>query len=647
MAKKVKLNPFRIALQSIIFLLLAYLLVRPYIDKSYTADFEAYCPFGGLQAFSSFMVSNSLACSMTTTQIFMGFALIAAIVLVSKLFCSHLCPIGSFAEWLSRIGRKLKLNIDIKGWPDRLLRIVKYALLFLTFYFTVTSSELFCKTYDPYYAVFSGFSSDVVISYAAMALLIAIPGSFFIRQFWCKYFCPLGAVSNILSNSFIFAGILALYLLLVLVLKISINWIWLLAALTIAGVLLESFKIKVKGISLFKISRNTETCTNCKLCDKACPMALKVSTTEKVTDVDCHLCGDCVASCPEKNTLSLFAKNNKKNPTSAKKYQSHLWIPAAIVVLLVILGLSFSQRVHIPTISLKWGNENQVETAAIYEQDGLSSIKCFGSSMSFANHMKEVPGVLGVETYVGNHSVRVWYDKSLMNAEDIKMAIFNPVKNIFSAPSNSIGHVAVFEAAIDHFFDPNDAGLLATRFMQNKGILGMKTKFGEPVHAIIYYDESAIKSEKIKSLIEDKKVEWSDENGEHLAKTDFVVARSSDPESYSLGQYLTEMYEDVSMTFNNYQDYPSEEIDTLRIPFQQGTEPGLEGMPWYLLSHLSNDRGVVSFKTLPTDDGMFLRIEFIKNLTSVSDITKSLNDDKLKVHLNDGTVQLIENPYSF
>lgn len=647
MARKVKLNPYRISLQGIIVLLLAYLLIRPLFDKSYLTDFEAYCPFGGLQAFSSFLVNNSLACSMTTTQIFMGFALLAAIILVSKLFCSYICPIGGFTEWLSRIGRKLKLNIDIKGWPDRALRLVKYSLLFLTFYFTVTSSELFCKTFDPYYAVFSGFSSDVVISYAAMALLIAIPGSFFIRQFWCKYFCPLGAISNIISHSYIFAGIIAVYVILVLVLKFSVSWLWLLGALTFAGVMLEIFKFKVKGISVFKITRNNETCTNCKLCDKVCPMALKISNSDKVADVDCHLCGDCVASCPEKNTLKLASVKTFKYKTKDIHSQNRLWIPAAIVVVLVITGLSFASKVHIPTISLMWGDKEQINDAGIFDLQGLTSIKCFGSSMSFANHMKEVPGIMGIETYVGNHSVRVWYDKAKLSADDIKMAIFSPVVSIFTALDNDIKEVSVCEFAIDHFFDPNDANFLGIRFRQNPGILGMKTKYGEPVHAVIFYDNTKIDPAKIKELIEAARVKWNDSNGEHEAKTEFKVAGFEKAVSYSVTQYLSEMYEPVGMTFNGYENYKADELDTLSFPFPQGSDPNLEGMPWYLLSHLSNNRGVVSFRTEPSEEGFIILIEVVKTMTSQVEVKDMLNSKELIVHLSDGTKEKIENPYHF
>ena len=38
-------------------------------------DVEAYCPFGGLQAFGTYLVNNSLACSMSMLQIMMGLVL--------------------------------------------------------------------------------------------------------------------------------------------------------------------------------------------------------------------------------------------------------------------------------------------------------------------------------------------------------------------------------------------------------------------------------------------------------------------------------------------------------------------------------------------------------------------------------------------
>ena len=49
-------------------------------------DVEAYCPFGGLQAFGTYLVNNSLACSMSMLQIMMGLVLAVGVILFSKLF---------------------------------------------------------------------------------------------------------------------------------------------------------------------------------------------------------------------------------------------------------------------------------------------------------------------------------------------------------------------------------------------------------------------------------------------------------------------------------------------------------------------------------------------------------------------------------
>ncbi|MDD2420010.1 MAG: 4Fe-4S ferredoxin, partial [Bacteroidales bacterium] len=40
-----------------------------------SADPEAYCPFGGIQTFATYLVAGSMACSMTATQIMMGVVL--------------------------------------------------------------------------------------------------------------------------------------------------------------------------------------------------------------------------------------------------------------------------------------------------------------------------------------------------------------------------------------------------------------------------------------------------------------------------------------------------------------------------------------------------------------------------------------------
>ena len=166
-------------------------------DKA--VDVEKYCPFGGLQAFGTYLVNNSLACSMSMLQIMMGLALAVGVILLSKLFCGYLCPLGTVGEAMGRIGKKLHVQVEIRSGSvaDRLLRVVKYVLLFTILYNTLSSSELFCKQLDPYYAVATGFKGEIVLWMSLTSLVLLLLGGFVVKMFWCKYICPLGAASNI------------------------------------------------------------------------------------------------------------------------------------------------------------------------------------------------------------------------------------------------------------------------------------------------------------------------------------------------------------------------------------------------------------------------------------------------------------------
>ena len=61
---------------------------------------------------------------------------------------------------------------------------------------TVTSSELFCKNLDPYYAVATGFKGEITLWMSLVTVGIVVLLGLVIDRFWCKYVCPLGAVSN-------------------------------------------------------------------------------------------------------------------------------------------------------------------------------------------------------------------------------------------------------------------------------------------------------------------------------------------------------------------------------------------------------------------------------------------------------------------
>lgn len=633
--KRNKTNYLRFSLQWGILLLLVYMLIRPLFDKQYLADFEAYCPFGGMQALGSFFKSNTLTCSMTTVQIALGITLLLGVVLLSKLFCSFICPIGTVTEWLGERARKLKMQVTLKGWPDRLLRLVKYALLFVTFYFSVTSSELFCKKFDPYYAAVTGFSSDVVWYYAVPALILTILGSFFIRQFWCKYLCPLGAITNLAVYALPIAALTLIWVLLNAAFRLDISWVWLLGAACALGFLLEATTLKFLIFPPLRVTRHPDICTNCRICDKKCPMGLDVSTVDKVNNIDCHLCTDCIVKCPEKGALSI-----NKRPLK--------WLPFAATILLIALSIWIGTRYELPTISERYTDAATLKNAATFEMSGLKNIKCFGSSRSFANQMKDVPGVLGVETYVKHFKVVLYYDAAVTNPQKLKEAIFNPVAEFMSKPPATLARISSVTLGVDRCFDPNDQYLLADMMRLHPGIFAMETSFGEPVKAVFYFDSTLTNPEKIMAWIGQKSVVFGEGDDQVEVEIDFIVNKKGMSVSGITKQdFFSRFFEPSDIPFNKFETYNSSDIKLLCLPFADAVNPEMQQWIPFLISHLSNDDGIIRFQTVFTTTDPEMRIWFVPRLTNPEKIRKLMTEPEFLVHYPDKSVKKVKNPFTF
>jgi polyferredoxin len=630
-----RINYYRLTLQWVIVALLGYMVIRLFVDKSYTPDFEAYCPFGGMQALGSYLNTNSLACAMSTTQIFMGIALVIGVLLLSKLFCSYICPIGTFTEWLGRVGDRFKLRFTINGVADKLLRSLKYALLFITFYFTVSSSELFCKQYDPYYAIFSGFDGDVTLLYAAIAILITVLGSFFIRQFWCKYLCPLGAAANIFAFAPVFLVLTLAYWLIVSVIGWPLHWAWYLGAVCVAGLLLEVSRRQGLYFPLMKITRDEDICTNCLICDKVCPYAIKVSEVKTVKHIDCHMCVDCVVKCPEKGALTINRKPLR-------------WLPAASVVILVAAGIFIAAQWELPTIDMRWGSEGQFENAEVYQQSGLKSVKCFGSSRAFAGQMEKVEGVLGVQTFVKGFRVKIFYDPDVVDELGIRKGIFNPVSWVLVEPPVGLNELSVVDVGIDRFFDTRDAFLVGEMLKQNPGVFGMETYFGEPVHAKIYFDPDLANPAEIKVLIEAGSITYGEGDQKVTERTPFKV-EYIEPELATIDtrEYLQKTFKPFNRSTGDYDNYEESAISMYERPFPEAIRQDKQRWFIFLFSHLTADDGIVRMSVQWADDAPKLSIYYVNEITNTESIHKMLVQENLTVHYADGSTRDFPNPYAF
>lgn len=623
MRKKNNRNLPRLLIQYSVIVLLLLFAARSLIQKEYIPDFEAYCPFGGLQSLSSYLLNDSLACSMTTVQIAMGIMLIIGIILFSKLFCSFFCPIGTISERLSSIGEKFKISIKVNRLTDRLFRSIKYILLFITFYFTLASNELFCKKFDPYYAVASNFSSDVVLIYALAAILLVFAGSLIVRLFWCKYICPLGALSNIIRFTWFLAALILIYIILIKA-GIQLSFIWPLSAACIGGYALELWGEKLNYFPVAKIYRNENSCTSCKLCSRKCPQKIDVANLKVVDDIDCNLCGDCVEVCPEKDTLLINRKSKMK------------WLPPVAVVALFILGLILSSNWELPTIDQRWGSPEAMKKAAEFTKSGILSVKCYGSSMAFAAKMKNVNGVLGVATYVGSHKVKIYYDAAILNDSLLQAELFVPGKIAIRSPGAEVVEVKMAALLLDNFFDPMDFDKLSMLLNEKTDALGIESEFSCPVTVRIYFPANSVINEpKLREIVETRKIEVkSDESPITLNMAYKVVGRIAF-KSIDVKAYRLRMFEPLHRTFNWKTEYRESMLDTLTVPVD--TVQYDSGLLPYFVSHLSNDDGVVGFHTaMDSMNAIFFKVIYLDTLTNSSNIINAMHCDTLIVNYEGG-----------
>lgn len=605
-----------------------------YFNLHYTPDFEAYCPFGGLQALGSYLLNNSLACTMTSTQIVMGVLFIVGVFLFSKLFCSYICPIGTVSEWLGSIGDKLKIRYTIKGIADKLLRALKYVLLFLTVYFTLGSNELFCKEYDPFYALASGFGTDVVVLYAVIAIGIVVLGSVFIRLFWCKYLCPLGALSNIFKFMGFFLAVLLVYLGLLWA-GVEISYVWPLAVASGGGYLIELLGMRSRLFPVAVITRNVNTCTNCQLCSIECPQGIDVASVETVKHVDCNLCGDCVSACPEKDTIQINKRTYLK------------WLPPVAVVVLFILGLLLESVWEIPTIEQKWAPKEKMDHAAIFSRAGLKNIKCYGSSMAFANKMRRVKGVYGVATYVGDHKVKIFYDPDLLTQEELEKKLFTPSKAPLRPLAKGVTEVTEVTVLLDNFFDTYDFNYLARLLQQKTKAVGLLSEYACPVIVKIYFPGGTdINDKELTRILESKSLAWESGGKSHEVLLNYKVAGKIEKKTIPRGAYISLMFSPYKASFNDYGQYDSSVVKVFVIPL--GKNAGLRKRFPYLVSHLSNDPGIIKFETaLDSNYRQVLEISFVDSLTNPQEIVNLLNSDTLRFTYSSGKTGKARNFFHF
>lgn len=255
-----------IVLGIVLFLTISHL--RFGIEKA--APIDAYCPFGAVEGFFTYVTTGQyLQRIYTSSFILMGIVILLTLIF-GRVFCSFLCPLGAIQEWIRAFGRKIGIRkeLELPICIDKYARYLKYFVLAVIVYFSYKMGDLVFRAYDPYNALMHlGEEFDEKIAgYSILAVVLV--SALFSKNWWCRYFCPLGAALAI-----------------------------------------------IRKISPFKIKRIESSCISCGKCDKVCPAGLNVASVKEVNSADCISCLGCVKNCPNSSLkATTFGKRiPKKN----------------------------------------------------------------------------------------------------------------------------------------------------------------------------------------------------------------------------------------------------------------------------------------------------------------------------------------------
>ena len=570
------------------------------------ANPEAYCPMGGLQALTTFFVRGSLPCSMSMVQIVMGIVLAAAVVLFSKLFCGYLCPLGTVQDLLMKLRNTIGWRgIVVKNGTvaDKVLRVIKYVLLFWIFYSTATASELFCKNLDPYYAVATGFKGEITLWMSLISVAAVILCGFMVNMFWCKYLCPLGAISNSLKF-WVWIVVLAAAYYLLGTIGVNVPWWALLAAFCVVGYLLEILCGKPR-LQVLHIMKNDSKCTHCGLCTKACPYGIDVAGCRAgaVKAVDCTLCGECTAVCPVDAIHTGVCVKGGRNVLN-------VLAPAVIALVLMGIGLWAGGKYELPTINVTWGIEQTLEDGTVkqlvdpsslktLEMEGLRSVKCYGSSMAFKAKLEKIRGVHGVKTFVSHHRAVITYDPAATTPEIIQESVFTPSKFRVNTPDMAtVDSIKVVTIRTENMYDKLDLNYLGLQMrLTDKKIYGLESEFACPLIVRVYMDASETADKAwFKKIVNMKELEMPVHGGgTKITPVNFKFVDLEDGESYiSTESFIRKMFTPFKAQFSSrVEEFAGKPQFVYEIPDANYEKPIiLRNLP-FVSNHLSKNDGII------------------------------------------------------
>ncbi len=267
------MQPLRMLIQYVFFGYMAWLSidfyrfvekVRSGVDGVKPTGIEGFLPISGLLGATSW-AKNGVLNTIHPAAVVLFLTIVTLSLLLRRAFCSWICPVATLSEFLWKIGfRVTKRKVPVSRMIDVPLRCVKYLLLVLFLWLivgTMSPSALVDFIQSDYHKI-----ADVrlmnfflhISPFTSALLLILVVVSTVLRNPFCRYLCPYGALLGLVSL-----------------------------------------------LSPLRVTRHPDRCISCGGCSQACPSHIDVMHAVTVNDPECIGCWRCVSHCRYNSSLTM------------------------------------------------------------------------------------------------------------------------------------------------------------------------------------------------------------------------------------------------------------------------------------------------------------------------------------------------------
>ena len=270
------MQPLRIAVQWGYLLFMLYLGVQFFRFVSYCRSggatpfvprpegVEGFLPISALVSLKDWVMAGEIN-PVHPAGLVIFLTIVAVSLLLKRSFCSWICPVGTLSEFLWKRGFVLfKRNYRPPRWLDIGLRGIKYlglAFFLYAIFWQMDAAGVAAFIHSDYNKTADVRMLDFFLhlsSFALGVILFLALLSFPVRNPFCRFLCPYGALVGLVAT-----------------------------------------------LSPVKVSRDGELCVSCGVCTQVCPSYIPVMARRRVHSPECIGCWRCVSHCRAEGALEM------------------------------------------------------------------------------------------------------------------------------------------------------------------------------------------------------------------------------------------------------------------------------------------------------------------------------------------------------